>query len=68
MVFHSISSRSSIIPSGNGIVKNGGMLVRSWSKKAGGPGDRGGMAKISIAFSHRTMTAVFVAITYQQMD
>ena len=32
---------------------------------AGGWGDRGGMAHIDIASSHRTMIAVFVEITYQ---
>ena len=57
------------MPSGNGIVKSGGgKCAGLWSKKSGGWGDRGGMAQINIASSHRMMTAVFVAITYQRMS
>ena len=33
-----------------------------------GCGNRGGMAQISIASSRKTMTAVFVAITYKGMS
>ena len=43
----------------------GGTWGGLWSKKSGGPGNRGGMAQINTASSHRTMTAVLVAITYQ---
>lgn len=55
------------MPSGNGIVKSGSIWVGLRSKKFGDRGDRGGMAKINIPSSHMTMTAVFVAITYQPM-
>ena len=55
------------MPSGNGIVKSGGIWVGLWPKKSGGWGDRSGMAQINTASSYTTMTAVFVAITYQQV-
>jgi hypothetical protein len=34
------------------------------SKKTGGWGDRSGMAQTNISSAHKTMIAVFVAITY----
>ena len=40
----------------------GGIVVQ----KSGGWGDRGGMAQIYIASTFRMITAVFVAITYQE--
>ena len=50
--------------SGIGIVKSGAITAGSLSsKKSGGWGDRGGMAQINTASSHRTMRAVVVAIT-----
>ena len=54
--------------SGNGVVKSGNIWVGLWSKKSGGWGERGGIAQIIIASLWRTMTAVFVAITYQKMS
>ena len=55
--------------SGNGIANSGGGIwVGLGSKKSGGRGNRGGIAQINTASSDRTMTAVFVAITYQRMS
>ena len=55
--------------SGNGIANSGGGIwVGLGSKKSGGRGNRGGIAQINTASSDRTMTAVFVVITYQRMS
>ena len=57
--------------SGNGIANSGhggGIWVGLGSKKSGGRGNRGGIAQINTASSDRTITPVFVAITYQRMS